>query len=197
MDAPAYYLVEQEQKVGPFDLQTLQTMRDQGRLRQETLVWHDGMSDWQAASSALPQFFSSNVAANLYIATAGQRILAGLIDSCILLIPIEIVSTVLSVPTLGASYLLNFAAPVMNALYCALTFQSALQGTIGMKLLGLKAVNYNGGPPTPGQCWGRAIASILSAYAYGIGYLILFFTPRRQTLHDLIAGTLVIKTNPQ
>jgi uncharacterized RDD family membrane protein YckC len=192
-----YYVVEQEQKVGPFDVQTLQTMRDQGRLGRETLVWRDGMSDWQTALSVLPQLFPSNVATNLYVATPGQRILACLIDGCVLWIPMEIVLSVLAVPTAGFSYAVNLAGPVVNALYHGLTIGSVLQGTIGMKLLGLKVVDYSGRPPSSGQNWGRAIASILSGYAIGIGYLFVFFTPRRQTLHDMMAATLVVKANPQ
>lgn len=196
-----YYVVEQEQKVGPFDLQMLQSMCNQGRLNGGTLVWCDGMADWQSASSALPQLFPAashpDVVTNLYVATAGQRILVGLIDACVLWIPIEIFLSLLALPTGGTSYLVNFAGPIINALYGALTVSSALQGSIGMKVLGFKVVDYSGRPPTSGQCWGRAIGSIISAYPLGLGDWFVFFTPRKQTLHDMMAATLVVKTNPQ
>lgn len=45
--------------------------------------------------------------------------------------------------------------------------------------------------------WGRAtvrwIGSIACAFTFGFGFLPLFFTPRRQGLHDLLAGTCVVR----
>ena len=199
MDSTSYYVAEGEQKVGPFDSLTLQTMRDEGRLSRETLVWRDGMTDWQSASSFLPQLFPADsvlAPSDLYVATAGQRILIGLIDACILFIPMQFIIVPVATATVGAGLLLEFVYPFVNALYGALLISSSLQGSVGMKLLGFKVVDYAGRPPTPGQVWGRSIGSIISWVALGIGILFVFFTPRRQTLHDLMAATLVVKTTP-
>ncbi len=97
-------MAEGEQKVGPFDSLTLQTMRDEGRLSRETLVWRDGMTDWQSASSVLPQLFPADsvlAPSDLYVATAGQRILIGLIDACILFIPMQFIILPAAAATVG------------------------------------------------------------------------------------------------
>jgi uncharacterized RDD family membrane protein YckC len=39
---------------------------------------------------------------------------------------------------------------------------------------------------------GRWAGRWLSALAFGVGYLIQPFTARRQALHDLLAGTVVV-----
>jgi len=71
---------------------------------------------------------------------------------------------------------------------------SLWQATVGKKLLGLRVVDLHGSKPSPARIWGRSLASLLSWFPlFGIGYLMVFFTPRHQTLHDMMAGTLVVK----
>jgi len=188
-----YYVVEQGQKRGPLDFSTLQTMRQQGTLSESTLVWRDGMGDWQPAVSILPQLFPAGdiSSGELSVATAGQRILVGLIDTCIL----QFVFVLFGVATFGSGFLAELVYPAVNAIYGGILISSSMQGSIGMKLLGLKVVDYAGRKPSPGQCWGRALGSIPSWYLLGIGNLLVFFTPRHQAMHDLMAGTLVVKVD--
>jgi uncharacterized RDD family membrane protein YckC len=190
--ANAYNVVERGEKRGPLDLTTLQTMRQQGTLAENTLVWCDGMSDWQSAASLLPQLFPAGDISSpgeLYVASAGQRILVGLIDFFIL----QFMFVLAGFLTVGVAFILGeFFYPVLNAIYGGILISTSMQGSIGMKLLGLKVVDYAGRKPSPGQCWGRALGSILSFY-FVIPTLIVFFTPRHQTMHDLMAGTLVVK----
>ncbi len=191
-----YYIVEQGQKKGPVSLSALQTMRQQGTLIESSLVWRDGMTDWQPAASLLPQLFPAGQApTELYVATAGQRILVGLIDLCILWLPVQMIILPVAAATLGAGFLLQLTYPIVNAVYGGIIIGSSWQASVGMKLLGLKVVDYSGRKPSPGQCWGRALGSILSWCVLGIGNLLVFFTPRHQALHDLMAGTLVVKSN--
>jgi uncharacterized RDD family membrane protein YckC len=44
-----------------------------------------------------------------------------------------------------------------------------------------------------GRATGRYFAKILSALILGIGFLMVAFTQRKQGLHDMIAGTLVVR----
>lgn len=44
-----YYVAEDGKQTGPFDKDTLKKMLEEGRLKKETLVWKDGMSDWTSA----------------------------------------------------------------------------------------------------------------------------------------------------
>ena len=43
------------------------------------------------------------------------------------------------------------------------------------------------------EALGRNLAEILSALILGIGYIMVAFTAKKQGLHDMIAGTLVVK----
>ena len=48
---PAFYAVINGQQAGPFPISTLKQMVSQNQLTRETLVWREGMANWQAAGS--------------------------------------------------------------------------------------------------------------------------------------------------
>lgn len=41
-----YYVADKGQQTGPFDKETLKKMIEEGKLKKESLVWKEGMSDW-------------------------------------------------------------------------------------------------------------------------------------------------------
>ncbi|WP_165249491.1 SPFH domain-containing protein [Adlercreutzia sp. ZJ141] len=47
----AYYVAQNSQPAGPFDMRTLSQMAREGTLTVETLVWKEGMSNWVKAGS--------------------------------------------------------------------------------------------------------------------------------------------------
>jgi len=65
--------------------------------------------------------------------------------------------------------------------------------TLGKMALGVKVVTPDGGTITRGQAWGRAGLKTVLASCMGITYIPAFFTRERTTLHDMIAGTRVIR----
>lgn len=65
--------------------------------------------------------------------------------------------------------------------------------TLGKMALGVKVVTPDGGPITRGQAWGRAALKIVLASCLGITYIPAFVTRERTTLHDMIAGTRVVR----
>jgi uncharacterized RDD family membrane protein YckC len=67
------------------------------------------------------------------------------------------------------------------------------QATFGKSLLGLKVTDSDGNPIGYGKALLRTIAKIVSGLIIGIGYLMAAFTARKQALHDMIAGTLVVR----
>ncbi|WP_216820638.1 RDD family protein, partial [Cnuella takakiae] len=83
---------------------------------------------------------------------------------------------------------LNF---LVGWLYYAVMESGPNQATLGKKALGLKVTNMNGGPITFGQATGRYFGKILSAIILLIGYLMMLWDNKKQTLHDKLAGTLV------
>lgn len=86
--------------------------------------------------------------------------------------------------------ILNF---IIGWLYYALQESGPMQATLGKRGLGVKVTNLNGGSITFGQATGRYFGKILSAIILLIGYFMMMWDDKRQTLHDKLAGTLVVK----
>lgn len=78
-------------------------------------------------------------------------------------------------------------------LYEALLTSSSWQATVGKRVLDLKVTDEGGNPISFERATGRFFAKVLSALICYIGFLMVAFTARKQGLHDLLAGTLVIK----
>jgi len=97
-----------------------------------------------------------------------------------------------SAPGIGG--LSFWAIPVAVWLYWALSESSSLQATPGKVMAGIRVVDMDGRRLTFGRATGRFLARLLShVIPFGVGFLMAGFTPRKQALHDLIAGTLVVK----
>ena len=90
----------------------------------------------------------------------------------------------------GAIYLL--LALVGPWLYSALFESSAWQATLGKRAVGIKVTDLMGQRISFGRASGRYFAEWISGLTFGIGFLMAAFTERRQALHDMIAGTLVV-----
>ena len=82
---------------------------------------------------------------------------------------------------------------VLDWLYYAVLESSSWQGTIGKRALGIVVTDLAGRRISFGRATGRYLAHILSIITLGVGYLIQRFTQRRQALHDIVAGTLVVR----
>lgn len=65
--------------------------------------------------------------------------------------------------------------------------------TLGKVATGVKVVQVNGEPIGYGRAFGRLLATLLTFLTFGIGYLIAAFRSDKRTLHDLVAGTRVMK----
>jgi uncharacterized RDD family membrane protein YckC len=79
-------------------------------------------------------------------------------------------------------------------LYCASAESSVHQATPGKRLLKLKVVSMSYGRLTFQQATGRYYAKFLSTFALLVGFAIAIFHSRKQSLHDMIAGTLVVRS---
>ena len=63
-----------------------------------------------------------------------------------------------------------------------------------MKALGLKVTSTAGERISFGQATGRHFGQILSALLLFVGYFMMLWNNERQTLHDKMADTLVVKS---
>jgi|HubBroStandDraft_6_1064221.scaffolds.fasta_scaffold21588_4 uncharacterized RDD family membrane protein YckC len=96
-------------------------------------------------------------------------------------------------PYFGALIRLALIRTVLNWLYYALLESSSWQGTLGKKALGLEVTDLEGRRISFGRATGRFFAKIISALILWIGFIMAGFTEKKQALHDMIAGTLVIR----
>ncbi len=108
-----------------------------------------------------------------------KRVLAFFIDGLILFF----ISVVF--PPIG---LLSFI------MYSPVFHSSILQATPGKALLGLKVVSSNGEAITYKYAFLRELAKFVTATTLGVGYLMILFTKRKQTLHDYLLETVVVVT---
>ena len=96
-------------------------------------------------------------------------------------------------PSYGLADLLSFIAGLA---YFVGFNSSAMQGTPGKRALGLIVTDAQGNRISVLRALGRYFAKILSGIILLIGYIMVAFTERKQGLHDMIAGTLVLRANP-
>jgi uncharacterized RDD family membrane protein YckC len=72
---------------------------------------------------------------------------------------------------------------------------SPLRATLGKLALGIRVTAIDGSRLSYGRATGRFFGRLVSGAILGIGYLMAGFTARKQALHDLMAGTLVVQKN--
>ena len=92
----------------------------------------------------------------------------------------------------GINLLLNGVSVLAGWLYFALTESSSWQASVGKRLLKLKVTDMHGQRISFGKATGRYFGQILSGMICFIGYIMVAFTEKKQGLHDMLAGTLVV-----
>jgi uncharacterized RDD family membrane protein YckC len=116
------------------------------------------------------------------------RFVASFIDGLILLIPNLLINFLTSDQVIKSilPYLIFWP-------YYALLESGEGQATIGKKVMKIKVTNMNGERITFMQATGRYFGKIISMVILLIGYIMAAFTSKKQALHDIMAGTLVVK----
>lgn len=84
-------------------------------------------------------------------------------------------------------------AGVIETAYFAFLESSSQQASLGKLAMGLKLTDLEGARITFAKAVLRRVARTVTAFTFLIGFLMMLWTRRRQTLHDLMAGTLVLR----
>lgn len=82
---------------------------------------------------------------------------------------------------------------IFQWLYWAVMESSSKQATIGKRALGIIVTDTEGNRISFGRATGRYWAKIISSLILLIGFIMVGFTKKKQALHDIIVGTLVVK----
>ena len=94
----------------------------------------------------------------------------------------------------GIVLLLAITLTVVSWLYFALMESSKQQATLGKMALSLKVTDMEGNKVSFGRATGRYFGKIISGMIMMIGYILAGLTEKKQALHDMMAGCLVIRT---
>jgi len=152
---------------------------------------------------------SHNVVIQYELASAGQRILASLLDGFLVYIYLVILLSLAESASVGQFFergyksddtaiLVIFILMIPGAFY-SFWMESLFGGrTLGKMVLGIKVVNINGDTPRISDYmlrWVMRIVEIIGCFG-GIALLSVMANDRMQRLGDLVANTMVIRLNP-
>lgn len=132
------------------------------------------------------------------------RFAALMIDGIVIVVIIAILSMVFGIGMIDQTdseealfYIMSFYGfiQILVILYFSLLESSKWQATLGKRAVGILVTDERGGKISFGRALGRHFAKLLSSIILYIGFIMAGFTERKQALHDLIAGTLIIRDN--
>lgn len=121
------------------------------------------------------------------------RLFAYLMDILFIIVLSFIAGSIFGSLGLLTSDTANLLGLIIAILYFSIQESSAKQATFGKQIMGIKVVDENLHRISFGRAVGRYFGRILSGIILCIGYIMIFFTQRKQALHDKIVSTLVIK----
>jgi len=195
-----YILVINGKPEGPFTIDQLK----ERKIKPTDFVKTEAMDDYKEAHeiAELRDIFGFSKAALLmqYYGSFDQRLTASAID-------LLLVSTVCAITIFVAEFLIKsqlirllmsvagflIIIPLANLIYHIIMECGPKQGTYGKQLIKIRVCDMEGNRLTFAHSAGRNLAKIFSMLTFCIGYLYIFFNKKQQGLHDIIAGTLVIK----
>ena len=135
-----------------------------------------------------------------YEGVLARRVFAFIIDYLIvglLLIPFAILVLLLGLLTFGLGWMLfGILVPAVALVYVWNTLGGPNQATVGMRMMGIRLDRLDG-QPVDGLF--AVVHSVLfwaaNALLTPLVLLVTLFTDRKRTLHDLLLGTVVTRTD--
>lgn len=122
------------------------------------------------------------------------RLAAYVIDAIICYVAARVIELVLYFDTSLSGILKSLAFSLLwQWIYYAVQESSANMATVGKRAVGLKVTDTEGNRISFGKATGRYWGKLLSALVICLGYLWMLWDDRKQTWHDKLAGTLVLK----
>lgn len=210
MPAMQIYINRNGERTGPLSIEEVNRRLAAGILQPTDEGWTEDSPGWRpllsftgvimpggASSTAAPISMATPITFGL-VRYAGFwiRAVAFVIDAIILTLVFLVIAFFLTTsyeetgPARTAAILQSF----ITILYLAAFWGSPMQATPGQRFCGLQVVHEIGARRISFmRALGRALALLLSGLLLGIGYLMVAFTERKRGLHDMIAGTCVVK----
>ena len=119
-----------------------------------------------------------------------KRVLAIIIDGLILGIVEGIINWIFT--SVGLETVGSILSIIIAWLYYSLMESSEYQATLGKMALHLRVTDVTGNRVSFARATGRYFGKIISGIILCIGYMMAGWTEKKQALHDIMAGTLVV-----
>ncbi len=133
---------------------------------------------------------------DLYDGLIWRRSLAFLLDACLMMlvmVPLWILN-VFTFFLLTAALSFLWAVPLF-VLYYTLTVGGELGATLGMRWCGIRVRDWQGGKPSHLHAFiASALYWFLVPMTGGLILLVGLFNNRRRQVHDMLSGTVVVRT---
>tara|TARA_R110002020_G_scaffold252515_6_gene466425 strand:+ start:3363 stop:3893 length:531 start_codon:yes stop_codon:yes gene_type:complete len=148
-----------------------------------------------------PALPDPHTAPELFEGVLTRRVFAFVIDLVVMGVMILVfafVGLIAGFVTFGLGWLaLVFVVPATIVLYYGVTLGSPKRATLGMQLMDI-VLTPTRGQPLDG--WMAIIHAgvfwITTWISWPLSLLFALFTPRRQMIHDLVTGTLMVRRSP-
>jgi uncharacterized RDD family membrane protein YckC len=99
-------------------------------------------------------------------------------------------------PIMAMAGIVSLISTAIWVLYFTIMESSKFQATVGKLAMGIVVTDMNGGRLDFGKALVRNLSKIISSIILCIGFIMAGFTEKKQALHDIIAGTLIVKKQP-
>ncbi len=151
--------------------------------------------------AARPYLPDPSSAPELFEGLLTRRVIAYCIDAALIgaiTLALALIAVVLGLFTFGLSLLsLAFVVPAAIVIYYAITLGSSRRATVGMQAMDI-VLTPTRGQPLDG--WMAIFHALLFWVTFWVSWpvtiLFALFTPRRQMIHDLVMGTLMVRRSP-
>ena len=145
----------------------------------------------------------SSDTATARLAGFGSRIAGGLIDGVIVLLAAVITFLIwnqlqglfIDQTSNSSQVIAIIIALLVDFIFRGLMVAGSNKSTIGQRIMGIETTLADGGKVDVGVAVLRYVVSLISYVLILGGYIFAVFSARRQTLHDLAAGTIVTIKN--
>jgi len=149
-------------------------------------------------NAALPD---PETAPELFEGVLLRRMTAFVIDMVIIGMMVTVLTVVGGIAgflTFGLAWLaLIVIVPLSIVLYYAATLGSAQRATVGMQMMDIVLTPTRGRPLDGVMAVLHALVFWVTVWiSWPFSLLFALFTPRRQMLHDLVVGTLMVRKSP-
>ncbi|MBL4745537.1 MAG: RDD family protein [Flavobacteriaceae bacterium] len=212
-----YYLIEKDEKTGPFTIEQL----NEKDLYKETLVWTKGLDEWTEAKNIpmlkdiidqTPPLY--NIAPKQQVtppeppiykkpvedyfgyklATKWERFIATFIETLIMMIPLLIITKGDYLNDDSYISVYDIAINILGAIMVGGLMYPIWSGNIGHKIFGIKVISKETGEDIKNPIKGiiREFSKVILSY-FIIPMIWLFWDKDRQNLYDKISKTIVVK----